>query len=74
MTVGANELINITILSRQQRGNPVTMLYNHKKVVNTIIQNRYWFASLSARYYFATNWNACADRHRERSVAIAMTS
>ncbi|HBC71342.1 MAG TPA: hypothetical protein DCZ38_00975 [Coxiellaceae bacterium] len=53
--VGANELINITVLSRQQRGNPETILDNSKfkkisKAQNTIIQNRSWFASPSARY------------------------
>ncbi|OGT09235.1 MAG: hypothetical protein A2V89_00025 [Gammaproteobacteria bacterium RBG_16_37_9] len=57
--VGANELINITVLSRQQRGNPEVILDNSKfkkisKAQNTIIQNRSWFASPSARKRNAT--------------------
>jgi len=31
--VGAGELINITVFLRQQRGNPETMLDNHKKTL-----------------------------------------
>ncbi|HBY55469.1 MAG TPA: hypothetical protein DEG23_01450 [Coxiellaceae bacterium] len=58
--VGANELINITVLSRQQHGNPGAILDNSKfkkigKAQNTIIQNLSWFASPSARKRSATN-------------------